>query len=349
MPYLKKMPNGKWRCQYRVDGKTRCVTAETKKEAEYMALEDQLATKRKKKIGDTIGEAVRKYIDSRANVLSPSTIQGYERMFKADLQPIANVYVKKFDNKAYQKFVNELSLKKTRRGTQITPKAVGNICGLLQAAIKWSDPDIQLEAKLPAPRKQIVELLPPDKVISIVKGTVIELPALLACWLSLAMSEIRGLTYESVRDGYLYVQGAMVDIDGTPVHKDSNKAYDRTRVLRIPKHIMGLIKATDAWKNKSGYLVPMSGRMIYKHWVTLQKKAGVVSPMTFHQLRHLFASVSLDLGNPDIFTMQHGGWSNTRVMKGRYQHVLPNKEDVYADRMDEYYESLINVENKVEN
>ena len=38
MPYIKKMPSGNWKCQYRVDGKYRCVTAPTKKEAELRAL-----------------------------------------------------------------------------------------------------------------------------------------------------------------------------------------------------------------------------------------------------------------------------------------------------------------------
>ena len=73
--YTKQLPSGNWCCQFRLDGKTKTVTAPTRKEAEYRALEMQMDGKRKQRTGLTVSEAVRKYIDSRDGILSPSTIQ----------------------------------------------------------------------------------------------------------------------------------------------------------------------------------------------------------------------------------------------------------------------------------
>ena len=340
MPYVKKMPSGNWKCQYRVDGKYRCVTAPTKKEAEYRALEDQLAVKRKKEIGLTVGEAVRAYIDSRDSVLSPSTVQGYEKIKKNALGPIENVPVRQFDDHAFQRFVNDLSAGTSYKGRPYSPKYISNVCGLLTAALRWADPDLRPEAALPARRKQVVQLLSPEEVVRIASGSEIELPVLLACWLSLSMSEIRGLTVASVSGDRLTVRGAVVDIDGMPLYKQSNKAYDRTRVLVLPPRIRALIEQTDAWKKGEGYLVHMNGVAIYDRWIRLQKRHGVAEPMTFHKLRHLNASVMLALGVPDTYAQQRGGWSGPQTLKKIYQHTLAGRETDYDRSINDYFENL---------
>ena len=340
MPTAHKLPSGSWRCQITVDGKRLSVTGATKKEAEHKAVEIEAGHKRMLASGITVGQALRRYVDSRDAILSPSTIQGYERMLANDYEDIAQIPVKKFDSREYQAYVNRLTSRVTRRGTQISPKAIKNICGLLTAALRYEDPEIRLTAALPAQRKRIVRLLSPTDVLSLARGSVIELPVLLACWLSFSMSEIRGLTVSSVRGDTITVQGAVVDIDGVPLHKESNKAYERTRTLPLPAPIRELIERTDAWRKGAGYLVPMSGRMIYKHWIDLQRKAGVEDPMSFHQLRHLNASVMLALGIPDTYAMERGGWSNPSTMKRVYQHTLDERRSTYDDLIDSFFRTL---------
>ena len=84
----------------------------------------------------------------------------------------------------------------------------------------------------------------------------------------------------------------------------------------------------------------MSGRMIYKHWIDLQRKAGVEDPMSFHQLRHLNASVMLALGIPDTYAMERGGWSNPSTMKRVYQHTLDERRSTYDDLIDSFFRTL---------
>lgn len=344
--YTKKLPSGNWCCQFRLNGKTKTVTAPTKKAAEYKALQLQLLDAEKKATGLTVSEAVRKYIDSRDGVLSPSTIQGYEKIFGNDLGAIRDRPLSKLSPDEYQAFVNGLSKRENRRGVIMSPKSVANICGLIESAARCEG--ITLTAKRPAPMKKTVTLLEPEAVISLVRGDAIELPVLLAMWLSLSMSEIRGLTVHSVRGDLLNVKGAVVDIDGVPTFKTANKAYDRTRTLRIPPYILELIHRTDAWQRGEGYLVPMSGQAIYKRWIRLQDGT---EKMTFHQLRHLNASVMMTLGFPDTYSMERGGWSSRQTLNRVYQHTMASRRSDYDDRIDAYFQTMLigSSENSSEN
>lgn len=329
------MPSGSYKCQYYVNGKRKCVTAPTKKEAEYAALQDQLAAKRRDEIGPTIGEAVRLYIESRDAVLSPSTIAGYQKILRNYIEDIQNRPLSLFTQLDYQKYVNELSRKQNRRGVQMSPKSVSNICGLIESAARYAG--YTLEAKRPAPRKQFVSLMSPNAIISLVRDSDIELPVLLAMWLSLSVSEIRGLTVDSVRGDTLVVSGAIVDVDGVPTWKKSNKAYNRTRALHIPPRIMELIRETDAWKAGKGFLVTMSGPAMYKRWIRMQDSPH---PMTFHQLRHMNASVMLALGVPDTYAMERGGWSSRQTLNNIYQHTIDERRGEYDRSIDSFFESL---------
>jgi integrase len=338
--YTRKTPSGRWKCQYRVDGKYKCVTADTKEEAELLAREDQVRGKAKKALGPTVGEAVRRYIDSRDAVLSPATVAGYEKILRNYLGNIQDTPLSRLSQLDYQTFVNALSRKKNRRGVIMSPKSIANICGLIEAAAR--ECGVTLTAKRPAPRKRIVSLMPPEAVISLVRGSDIELPVLLAMWLSLSLSEIRGLTVASVKGDRLIVSGAVVDVDGVPVHKASNKAYERTRSLHIPPRIMDLIQQTDAWKAGKGYLVPMTGQAIYKKWIRMQDGT---EKMSFHQLRHLNASVMMTLV-PDTYAMERGGWMSRQTLNNIYQHTIGARQKGYDQAIDSYFESIYNDKQK---
>lgn len=340
MPYITKTKSGKYKCQYRCDGKYKCVTASTRKEAEYLALEDQMMARRRKEIGPTVGEAIRSYIDSRDAVLSPSTIAGYEKIVRNYIDVIKDRPLSAMTQLDYQTFVNSLSGQRNRRGVVMSPKTIANVCGLIEAAAR--ECGVTLTAKRPAPRKHVTSLLSPGAVISLVRGDRIELPVLLAMWLSLSLSEIRGLQVHSVRGNTLIIQGAVVDVDGVAVRKESNKAYQRTRALPIPEPIMKLIQETDAWKAGAGPIISMTGQAIYKRWIRLQQNAGIYPAITFHALRHLNASVLMSLQIPDTYTMTRGGWGSRQTLMNIYQHTLADRQPDYDARIDEFFSVLYN-------
>ena len=63
--------------------------------------------------------------------------------------------------------------------------------------------------------------------------------------------------------------------------------------------------------------------------------------MSFHDLRHLNASVMLMLGIPDKYAMERGGWSTPNVMKNVYQHTFSEERKLVDERIDDYFNSLI--------
>lgn len=344
MAIPKKLPSGKWRVQVydKETGKRKSFTADTQRKANYLAVEWQESRKESIRKGITIGDAVNKYIDGRDGVLSPTTIQAYRRMSRDYISPLMrNIPIKNVTRQLIQSTIMELSNKVSERtGRPISPKTIHNFHGMLVSALKEADPDLRIDTSLPKIQKKFIELPPVEDVIRAVKGTDVELPALLAMWLSLSMSEIRGINVDAIKDGVLTIRESVVDVNNIPVHKDATKAYDRTRRLAIPKYIMGLIQKTDAYKLGEGYIETRSGNAVTARFRRVLKAADVPY-MTFHQLRHMNASVMAALGIPNLYAQERGGWSTDHTLKRVYQHTF-SEERMKVDRIvDTFFEDKI--------
>lgn len=195
------------------------------------------------------------------------------------------------------------------------------------------------QIELPTVTPRLVELPPAKTVLNIIKGTDIELPVLLAAWLSFSMSEVRGLTKsKSISGNYITIHEVVVDINNKPVRKELAKNPTRNRRLQIPPYIQNLIDQIDG-----DVLVPMSGRALYHRWIKLQHDNGM-SPITFHDLRHLNASVMALLRIPDKYAQERGGWKTDEVMKRIYTQTFSDERVRVDNTIDNYFESIVNSE-----
>jgi len=292
-------------------------------------LQYQMGVDRKARVGKTVGEAIDEYIASRDGVLSPTTIQGYQSIRRNNVQELMDVPIKHLAAADIQAAINAEAKGRSA-------KTLRNICGLLVASIKAVDSTFSPEISLPSRQKHLTTMLNPSQVFALVKGNAIELPVLLAMWMGLSMSEIRGIDHKSIRDGVLTIDKTVVDVNGERVEKAKTKAYDRTRRLKVPEYIMDLISQQDG----EGYLINLSGKAIYKRWITLQRNAGYEPQMRFHDLRHLNASVMLALGVPDKYAMERGGWSTPSVMQSVYQHTFSAERERVDELIDEYFQAM---------
>ena len=146
MPTAKKLPSGSWRCQvFSHYEEAPQKDGTTKKKRIYKSFTVDDPTKRGKKICEqiaaewalnkkgtaapsddqmlTVSQALSKYINIKANVLSPSTVGTYKNMAEVHYTDIADIRLCSLTSSAVQKWINDIAADKS-------PKTVSNIYGL---------------------------------------------------------------------------------------------------------------------------------------------------------------------------------------------------------------------------
>lgn len=339
MANAKQLPSGSWRCRVydKETGKYVSFTSQLpgkkgKAEAELMARQFQLErrTAPRKINRQTVGECIDKYIESKRYILSPTTVDNYIKIKKNNLIALCDADIRKLTSEQVQIAMNDLAADKSA-------KTVKNAYGLLTAALNVYAPDLRLRVTLPKVQKKIKQLPDALDILRVVVGTDIELPCLLAMWCSLRMSEIRGAKKSDIRDGVLTIHDTVVTVAGEHIEKHSTKTIESTRRIALPTHIQALISALPEEQDN---LTLLTGQAIYKRFTRLIESAGV-QHMTFHDLRHMNASIMLALGIPDKYAMERGGWSSPHIMQSVYQHTFSRERIEVDRRIDDYFDGLV--------
>ncbi len=323
MAKAKKLPSGNWRVRVydKETGKYKSFTSDTKKEAEYMAAE-WLSDRKREKNEKTVGECIDEYIAAKSNILSPTTIEGYRKIKRCNLSELCDIPISDITANDIQKHINTLSLK-------LSPKSVRNAHGLLMSIMNVYVPDFRANTTLPQKQKKFKEFPEVKDVLNAIKNTDIELPCLLAIWLGLRMSEIRGIKKSDISGNILTIQRAKVTVKGKHIEKSSTKTFESTRQLAVPEYILQMIL------NREGeYITEMTGNAIGKRLTRILNTNGLTH-ITFHDLRHLNASVMLMLGIPDKYAMERGGWSSPNIMKSVYQHTFSEERKMVDKRIND--------------
>jgi integrase len=376
MAKAKKLPSGSWRClayshtesEFDKDGKPvldeggkqkqkriyESFTSDDpssagKREAEFAAAEFMLnkgKVKKKKNKKDygklKLTEAIDEYIESRKSLnRSPTTIQDYKCIQKNGFQDLMDTLIEDIDEEIMQEAINVEAKRPSNKNKKdpkpISAKRLKNEWGLVSAILhKYCKGFDFSEIELPTTTQRVVELPPAREVLRIVKGTDIELPVLLASWLSFSMSEVRGLTKsKSIQGDYITINEVVVTVDNKPYRKEMAKNPTRNRRHRIPPYIKELIDQVEG-----DIIVPISGQTLYKHWVKLQNDNNM-DHITFHDLRHLNASIMALLRIPDRYAQDRGGWKSDQVMKKIYMQTFSEERVKVDDMMDGYFEEAI--------
>lgn len=337
-----KLPSGSWRVQVRDGKERRSFTAPTKAEAEYLAAEYKRSHRKPQTASETVRDCVRRYIDLNAPVLAPTTVAGYEKILRCYFQDLLDADVSTLTDSAVQRFINLEIAKPSRRGGCISSKSIHNAYGLISGALRACY-GVVFNVKLPKTMPKSIILPEPAIVVDAVRGSDVELPCLLALWLSFSMSEIRGLKCSDLKGSVLTINRVVVDVDGVPVVKENAKTERRLRSHVLPPYLLRLIRATPEYKRfkdgHDGFIVTMLPQRIRRTFQRLLKSRGYT--MTFHQLRHLNASVMLALGVPDKYAMERGGWRTPHVMQTVYQHTFTEKRKDVDAMINDYFDQLV--------
>lgn len=289
----------------------------------------------------TLREAITKYINDSEATHSPSTIRGYEGILKNGFQHIMDVRLCDFDNDFMKVAINTEKKRPHQRikGKCISSKTVTNEYGLIASVIKMYAPEIELNPMLPQVPVNQNDISTADVLFPLFKDTEIELPVLLAMWMSFTLSEILGFTKSKSisRDGNSITvkEVKVMDKNYNLVVKETGKQPSRERTLEIPEYIKGLID-----KVETDQLVTLSGAAIRSRFKRTIERAGLPH-MTFHDLRHVNASVMSKVGVPIMQAQARGGWKSDSVMKTRYTQAFSAERASADSLVDNYFDHII--------
>lgn len=337
MATAKQLPSGSWFIRI-YDGDLKKQVSFTsqmqgkagKNEVELMAREYLVNRKHKKELGKTVGEAIDEYIKLKENILSPTTVSGYRKYRRTSLDGLCDILIKDITQQDIQAYFNKQAL-------TLSPKSIHNAHGLLSAVLGVYAPELRLKTTLPKIPKKIKHIPEVEEVWRAIYKTEIELPCLLAMWCSLRMSEVRGLRKSDIVDGVLTVERTIVNADNEHIEKDSTKTIESTRQIELPEYIISLVEALP---EEQEYLTTIKDHALYMRFVRRLKKCGV-KHMSFHDLRHLNASIMLMLGIPDKYAMERGGWSTNSTLKSVYQHTFSAERKAADKKINDYFNSVL--------
>lgn len=326
MATAKKLPSGNWRVRVHIgDGKYKSFTAPTKKQAEYAAAEYLLYKKEGKKECLTFNQALAAYIDSKSNVLSPSTICGYNRLKKYGYANCGDIPIDELTTTHIQNDINAYALSHS-------PKSVRNYYGLLSAVLKQYRPDFTPVIRLPQKAKRQFVIPTKDviqKIYEHIKGSRLELPFLLASQCGLRASEIAGLARNcvDVKNCTITIKQARVAGEKSQ-HIKAPKSYAGNRVIPCSRYICEL-----ALKTEGQFVTEMHSTLISNTWYFTMREYLGDNYFNFHALRHYFASQAMLQGIPQKYIAELMGHSSLKMLDEVYQHTFPDVKMRYAEIM----------------
>lgn len=339
MVKMDKLPSGKWRARIHLGGgKYKTITGADKKDVQLKAAEfeaGQLKETAATRESIALGEIIDKYIASKTNVLSPSTIRGYLATRRSMFPELMSVSVDQITSECVQNAINEEAITKS-------PKYIANECGLMSAALKMFAPDIRLNIKTPQRLKSEIEVPTEDEVKQIInsaRNADIELPVILAACCGLRRSEILGLKWKDIdaEKRTISINEAIVtDKDNNAVSKGT-KTYAGTRVIRVFPFVLETIQRAE---RVGEYVVNLKGYQIYNRFENILKDCKLPH-YRFHDLRHYCVSVMLSLNIPKNYIADYVGHETENMIDKVYGHIMASKKTSVEDQMQDYFESVM--------
>ena len=254
-----------------------------------------------------------KYIASKRNVLSPSTLGGYQKLTRTLSPEFKSKKLFSIDQVDIQNEIN-------RYAEEHSPKSVKNLYGFISAVLNMFRPSFNATVTLPQKKKYKAYVPSEEEVKSILdasKGTPYHIPFQLAV-LGMRRSEISAVSINDLQGNVLTVNKARIyDEDNHIITRDNTKTEESTREIYLPDELVKEI-------SKAGTIYDKTPPMLVKTLHKYQDQLGIPR-FRLHDLRVFFVSYAHSLGIPDLYIQKSGGWKSDFVMKNTYLNELKGK------------------------
>jgi len=307
---IEQLPSGSYRVRQQIEGHRYSLIFGHKPSQREINAELSKQITNTPKIGKfmLLEQACEEYLKIKSNVLSPSTITGYQKYYRLLPHNLLQKNIYEITNVDLQIFVNTFS-------ATHSPKYTRNVFGFISAVLNTFYPSLNISITLP--QKTPNEPYLPTKsdiakILKEVQGTEFELPYKLAI-LGLRRSEICALSYSDLTGNILHINKAKVQNASREwVIKPMAKTETSVRDVYVPNDIVELLKSKgNAYTGYPGTLTV--------HLKRCQAKLNI-PVFSLHKFRHYFAS-EMSTITDEATVMAMGGWKTDYVMKNVYRHA----------------------------
>lgn len=325
MAKAKKLKSGSWRVlvyDFTDKDKKRhykSFTANTKKEAEYLAAEYSVSRSSSNYENMTLREAYKRYIEVKSDVLAPSTLRDYNSKLNNDFPYIMYQKINKITQEQIQDAIN-IEAAKT------SPKTVRNKHGLLVSVFKMFRPDFVITTRLPQKIKNECTI-PTTKQINLLISQAnprMRVPILLSSSGGLRRSEICALTLSDVTDLGVTINKALVLNNEKKWVIKPPKTNAGYRFVPLPQKVISELRD---WE----YLGKCQPTYITNKFKRLANRLNINT--NFHKLRHYFASECHAKGIPDQYIISVGGWESVDMLHKIYQHTISDESQNFNSKI----------------
>lgn len=334
-----KLPSGSWRARATktINGKkiTKSFTAKTKSQAEKNAYQWKMQNSSDTS-SMTVEQAVAEYINIKRNVLSASTVLGYERYLQNGFNDIKHIQLIDLTSPIIQRSINNQAKTKS-------VKSLKNYYGLVFSAVRMFRPEFNYNVTFPQDKKPKKHQFSKEYISTLIKAvhdSEMELPVLLALTLSCRASEVAGLKWSDIdfENHTLHIQRAKVASSDGFIIQEKNKNLTSNRLAFIPDLLYNVLVSAN---KENEFVVKVPQNQFYQRLRRITNKANI-KPISFHELRHMTASIMLDIGINNKLAQEIGGWATDNILKSVYQHTFSESRKQANSQLNNYFNDFIN-------
>lgn len=272
-------------------------------------------------VSGSFKDAYNKYVSTKSNVLSPTTIRGYESVIKNMSQEFKDMLLCDITPRDVQAEVNRYCISPS--GAMRSAKTVRNCSGLISAVLKEAKPNMALNTTLPKKQKH-EDYIPTDQevetILKEVEGTRYHLPFMLAIC-SLRRSEICALTPDDLQGNELTINKAYVqDKNNKWLVKPYNKTEASSRKITLPEKVAEEYRQITSKRIFEGF----PGTLLRN--LHRCQDVNNIQRFRFHTLRAYYATFCHSIGIPDAYIQKMGGWESDEIMKSVYRRTKSDTE-----------------------
>lgn len=333
---LKKRADGRYCKQIRINGKVKSFYGRTQAEINKKIIE----YKEEKATGKYFSDVAEKWVNYYCTQVPYTTYKKCgQAAYNAAVEHFGNMRIREIVPYDVDLYLKSFAHKDYSKKTVATYKSILNQIfkyAVIQGEIQTNPASV---VSLPKNLKTTKRVLPPDNEIKIIElnpegfGF---LPYFLL-FSGLRISEALALTYEDIdrKDKIITVNKKIVYDGNTPTLVNATKTEAGTRKVvlldRVEAHLNSDGKGVIFCNDSGGYL---TRKQLSFRWEKFKKENNLT--MTFHQLRHAYATMLFEAGINEKDAQELMGHTDINLTRSIYTHIRNERMTETAQKLNSF-------------